>query len=83
MSNKSEEQRAEEAKESVNAMRRAQQHMTMALDRINKLELALKMAAQRLGDTKMYVARDVYTYRGEKRVHDLLDEWAEDARKPL
>ena len=83
MNDKTQEQRDAEAKESVNAMRSAQKHMSAALDRIAMLEKALSQAAQDLDWCRSKMPRDAYVFEGKTRLEDRVAEFAAKARRGL
>ena len=58
---KTEEQIANE-REAVNAMKNAKSNMTLALERINTLESALRQANNVISSLKSYIAPGAYTY---------------------
>lgn len=83
MDTKSDEQKLQEAKDSIDAMRKAQKHMADALHRIGALEIELRRAADNLERCKAMMPRDAYQFNSTKRLHDLVDEWVATARKVL
>lgn len=80
---KTEDEKNSELKESVLAMRNAQKHMTQALDRIKRLEDALKRAADFISSAKRYAPENVYQYNSNKKISDLFDKAESDAREIL
>lgn len=78
-----EEQRLEEQKQIIASMRNAQKNMQQALNRITALEGALKSAANSIDDLKRYLPEHGYTYRGEKKIRSLADDYAKSARELL
>lgn len=78
-----EEQKLQDEKEAIDAMRNAQKHMADALHRISTLENELKRAADNLERCKGMMPRDAYQFNTAKRLHDLVDEWIATARKSL
>lgn len=78
-----EEQKAAERKQSLEAMRNARKHMDDAIKEIASLRDALNSAAQFIESSKKYIPREVYTYEGKMRVQDTFDAAAAAARKAL
>ena len=79
---KSIEQAAQE-KEMLSAMKNAQKHMAVALARIERLEHALKQAAQELEYAADKVSPSVYEYNSDKKTRDIILSKAVNARSVL
>ena len=73
----------EKDKAMIDSMRLAQKNMTAALDRIEKLECALKLAASSIQRLKGFLPDHAYTYGGKDEIRDLADRYAADALKLL
>lgn len=71
------EQRVAKDKAAIEAMKNAKANMGVAINRIETLESALRMARLRLKDTKEHIGRNSYAYTSsgpQKTVHDVIDE---------
>lgn len=70
---KTEEQIAKE-RAAVEAMRNARSNMDAALSRIGTLERQLADDRRSIEYYKTFVPKSAYAFRGEKTLHDIMDE---------
>lgn len=74
-------------KDAILAMKSAQSHMKIALDRIAQLEQALEIAARNISHLSSFLSDNLYLYTSntssQKSAKKLAKEYEEEARKHL
>lgn len=77
------EQKENEKKERVAAMRNATKNMEAAIARIDELEEALLQATTRLTQCTKYIPENAYAYDSKNQLIRIVQQWAEDTRRLL
>ena len=67
----------------VEAMKNARANMDASLNRIRTLENTLADARRSISHYKTYVPSAAYSYGGQKKLHDVMDECVADITKVL
>lgn len=86
MANEKTDHEVEKQRDAVASMKNAQANMKAAIDRIESLELQLRITRDKISRFKNFVSKEVYDYNyggNQKLCHSVMDEAIADITKTL